>query len=105
MKFFSSADKTTRAAPPKNPQRRNIEYWHGFVRCGNVAVALAVRHAVLRQIFEDTAAEMLRFIRTPSAMPSLAFRKTLRCCGKFTEISQQVQVLIIAIIGRILNLK
>ena len=73
MKFFSSADKTTRAAPPKNPQRRNIEYWHGFVRCGNVAVALAVRHAVLRQIFEDTAAEMLRFIRNTECYAQLGF--------------------------------
>jgi len=29
--------QTRALLPPKNPQRRNIEYWHGFVRCGNVA--------------------------------------------------------------------
>ena len=64
------------------PPRRNSEYWHGFVSCGNVAVAFAI----LMQIVGGRGYRCI-LSATPSAMPSLAFGEGLRCCGKFAAPS------------------
>ena len=71
-------------SPPTVPPRRNIDDWHGFRRCSNVADEDGMPHATpARTRVVGTLRVCCILSATPSAMPRVTYGETWWRGGKF----------------------